>query len=340
MSSDSGRTRGGAAGFLLVAMCGAAALTPGCADEPAAGPEALRTVAAGAAGTATAAVPVTDAGADAPADPGPLSQRLLALRWFGTQMWPAERPDAPAEHLAALARGAGVTLTATMPEPVRQAESVATRRLALRADGDWVNLVAWLRAVENTPRRLVVRELSLHRLRNRSVAEVQLTAVLDRPAGLTKLARLDVSALRGAALTEAVGELDADLQQKSVTMTRLGADTSWSAPLDAITRHLPAGSEPVRLTLKRDGVGRRAQAFSGDFTVQLPAGVELGPLVATLRADPGFADLEDHGLRSVGAGVYRWSAGYVYGAPPDRAVTPPPGPAGTTTPPNRDPFGS
>ena len=261
-------------------------------------------------------VPVT---ASAPAPKADLHaalrQRLLALNYYAERMWAVDQPEAPRAWLAESAAEYGVTLAGIMPEPVAVAESVATVRLRVRAEGEWDALLNWLSAIEDSPRRFMARGIALHRLRGRSVADLQLTALMDRPAALQAMAQLDLASLDDAGLAGLIEEMDADLRQKGQTLDRLGADVSWARPIAQVTESLPEAGVLIRLNLDRGHLDARARRFAGAFTAQVRTADEVDPMVAELNTTEGFAEAKLTGGRDVGAGIRRADVAFTYGHP-------------------------
>jgi|GEM_PF-2607342 len=242
-----------------------------------------------------------------------LRQRLLALDYYASRMWALDQPDAPQAWLAAAAVEHGVTLSGVMPGPTAVAQSVATRRLGVRAEGEWEALLGWMNAIEDSPRRFIARDVALHRLRSRSVADLQLTALMDRPAGLRAVGELDLSSMDGAGLAGVIERLDADLRQKGETLDRLGADVSWSRPIATVTETLPDTGTLIRLHLDRGALDARAQRFGGSFTAQMRHAEDVDPMVAALNDSAGFAHARLIGGRDVGAGFRRAEVTFTYG---------------------------
>lgn len=260
------------------------------------------------------------AGESAPSDEranlhAALRQRLLALDYYASRMWALDQPGAPQAWLEASAAEHGVALAGVMPEPMAVAESVATRRLGVRAEGEWEALLGWLAAIEDSPRRFVARDITLHRLRGRSVADLQLTALMDRPAALQAMGELNLSSMDTAGLAGVIERLDADLRQKGETLDRLGADVSWARPIAAVTENLPDAGTLIRLHLGRGALDARAQRFEGSFTAQVHHAGDVDPMVAALNTTEGFARAELTGGRDVGAGFRRAEVAFTYGQP-------------------------
>ena len=243
-----------------------------------------------------------------------LQQRLFALDYFATKMWPADQPDAALVWLRSSAAAHGLTLTREIPEPVAVASSVAARRIGVRAQGDWADLLQWLTAIEASPQRIVARDIALHRLREHDVADLALTALMDRPAGLTALGKTDLAELDQAGMTQLIAEIDADLAEKGQTLNRLGAEVSWSRPIEEITAALPEGATPVRLELSRGDTGERAQRFTGSFTAQLPDAAAVEPMLDQLAQAKGFAQVREDTVTGVGASFVRVVADFTWGA--------------------------
>ena len=251
-----------------------------------------------------------------------LRKRLLALDYFAVRMWPADQPNASVHWLRSSAQKRNLELSRVIPEPVMVAESVGARRVTVRAEGEWKSIVSWLQAIEDEPRKLMVRELSLHQLRGRAVADVKLTVLFDLPKGLNALAKLDVPTLAGSELQDAVNLIDEDLREKSETLERLGAEVSWALPIALITRKLPGGSSPIRLTLSRGDLGQRAQRFDGEFTAQVRSGADIVPLVNKLNATDGFASASLIHVKNVGASFQRATVTFMYGALEEKTAEP------------------
>lgn len=308
----------------------------GCGDAHA--PEAGEAPPAAAAHTGTKTVETPEE--KAPRVEGTLQQRLFALNYFASTMWPADRPDAALVWLRASAAEHGLTLTREIPEPVAVASSVAARRIGVRAQGDWADLLRWLAAIEASPQRIVARDIALHRLYDRDVADLALTALMDRPAGLAAVGQADLATLDQAGMAKLLADIDADLAEKGQTLNRLGAEVSWSRPIEEITAALPQGATPVRLELSRGDSGDRAQRFTGSFTAQLPDAAAVEPMLAQLAQAQGFAQVREDAVTSVGASFVRVVAAFTWGAPEEaQAPTPAQAPGQAQAPrPQKNPF--
>lgn len=254
-----------------------------------------------------------------------LSHRLTALDFFTERMWPGQDGDAGINWLRNSAAGSGLELTRVMPEVVIKRDGVAIRPVTVRAEGDWGDVVGWLQAIEASPRRLVLREVELHTLRNRVVADLKIAVLIDRPTGLNELATMNVADLRGEALSRAVQVIEAELRGKSQTLNQLGADASWSQPIAELTAMLPASARPVNLSLVRTGNAERAQEFTGRFTLVVPDAGLVPGYVRDLQKRAGFAAAGLESLRRAGADWQRAAVTFTFtgGAGPVSA-----GPAG------------
>lgn len=252
-----------------------------------------------------------------PAQHDALRLRLLALDYYAAQMWDVAQPDAPEAWLETTAQEHGVRLSRMIPQALATAQSVATRGFRLQAQGEWEDLVQWLTAVENAPRRFVARDIALHRLRGRSVADLHLIALLDRPAALQAVGETDLTALDASGVDDLMAKIDADLKGKSQTVERLGADVSWAQPIAAVNGHLPEAAEVIRLKLDRGTSRGRVQYFTGAFTAQVREPGEVTAMLAELNAREDFARAElTHG-RDVGAGFHRAEVSFTFGQPGD-----------------------
>ncbi|MEM6459374.1 MAG: hypothetical protein AAF710_08305 [Planctomycetota bacterium] len=241
-----------------------------------------------------------------------LSHRLMALGFFRDAMWPAEGGrDAALTWLRASAAGSRLELSGAMPEPTIERAGVAVCPVTLRAAGDWGDLVSWLAGVEASPRRIVFRSVELQRRESSAVADVKLAVLVDRPTGLDELVKQDVASLRGEALRSALLSIEAELSGKSRTLSTLGADASWAAPLTELHAGLPAGASPVTLRLSRTSE-RRALSFAGSFrfTVDDP-GVVSGYVRGLQRRD-AFAEARLRSLRPTPDGTQRATLSFVY----------------------------
>ncbi|MEO1235194.1 MAG: hypothetical protein AAFX76_00240 [Planctomycetota bacterium] len=247
-----------------------------------------------------------------------LSARLLALDYFAEQMWPAHEPEAASTWLQASAAGSGVTLDTLTAEDPLILDGVDIRPMTVKAIGAWDDLVGWLAAIEASPRRLVLRGVELNDRRDGTVADLRLAALVDRPTGLDTLAEQDVASLRGEALAEARGWIEAELRGKSRAFTELGADASWSRPIGELAATLPEGARPVRLDLSRAAAGdERAEAFAGRFTLTTPDAGAVPGYVRQLQRHDGFVRVGLNSLRDAGAGWQRVAVTFTYaGAPP------------------------
>ena len=306
---------------LTLALVLASTTLTGCSDSAdSADPAAPAAEATTPNAASAAAAPAATAADDAPNDlRGAVRKRLFALDYYASQMWTLDNPDAPLDWLKQSAAEHGVELTGTMPEQLAVADSVATRRVRVRAQGDWDALLGWLSAIEDSPRRFIARDIALHRLRGRSVADLQLTALIDRPAALTAVGAMDLTSLDNAGLASVLERLDADLLQKGQTLDRLGADVSWARPIAAVTQQLTEGSQMIRLQLDREDLAGRAERFAGSFTAQVPDADDIDPLITTLNATAGFAEAKLTKTHDVGAGFRRADVGFTYGQPAEEA---------------------
>ncbi|MEM7627706.1 MAG: hypothetical protein AAF333_19080 [Planctomycetota bacterium] len=230
-----------------------------------------------------------------------LSRRLMALDFFSEQMWSDYQGNAGLDWLKGAAAEEGLKLDRVMPELVIEREGVAVRPVTLQATGDWPDLVRWLQAIEASPRRLVLREVKLHTLRSRVVADLKLAVMIDRPTGVTELAKRDVASLRGEELDRAVRLIEAELEGKSKAFTQLGADASWSQPIADLTALMPADSRPVTLSVGRYTNGQRAREFTGSFTLLTPDAGEVPGYVRQLQKQDGFSTAGLRSLRRAGA---------------------------------------
>lgn len=230
-----------------------------------------------------------------------LSMRLAALDFFSEQMWPDHESDAALDWLKSSAQTAGVEVDRVMPELIIERAGVAVRPVKLQAVGDWADLVTWMQDIETSPRRLILREVKLQTLRNRVIAELKLAVMIDRPTGVSELAKLDVASLEGEALDHAVDLIEAELQGKSRAFTELGADASWSRPIADLTQLMPASSRPVTLSVGRYANGERAQQYTGTFTLLIPDAGQVPTYVRRIQKHQGFAEAGLRSLRQAGA---------------------------------------
>ncbi|MEM9883283.1 MAG: hypothetical protein AAF800_10235 [Planctomycetota bacterium] len=257
-----------------------------------------------------------------------LSRRLMALAFFRDAMWPAESGrDAALTWLRASAAGSGLELSGVMPEPTIERPGVAVSPVTLRAAGGWSDVVAWLGGVEASPRRIVFRSVELQRRESSAVADVKLAVLIDRPTGLNELVKQDVASLRGESLSAAVASIEAELKGKSVTLSALGADASWAAPLGALHAGLPAGAEPVTLRLSRTSQ-RRARSFAGSFGFTVADAGAVPAYVRSMQKRDGFAEARLRSLRPTADGTQRATLNFVYhGTAPEPAIGGPTPPA-------------
>ncbi len=241
-----------------------------------------------------------------------LSLRLTALDYFSERMWPGHDGEAGINWLRTSAAGSGLELTRVMPEVVIKRAGVAVRPVTVQAEGDWGDVVEWLRAIEASPRRLVLREVGLHTLRNRVVADLKIAVLIDRPTGLDELATMNVADLRGEELDRAVQVIETELRGKSQTLNQLGADASWSQPIAELTALLPDTARPVNLSLVRTGNAERAQQFTGRFTLVVPDAGDVPTYVRSLQKRPGFAAAGLESLREAGADWQRAAVTFTF----------------------------
>lgn len=284
----------------------------GCGDS---GPGETSTNAPAATDDQTTAADRAQAAADAQKQQE-LSRRLMALDFFSERMWPGSAGDAGVDWLKNSAAGSGLELTRVMPEVVIERDGVAVRPVTVQAEGDWNDVVAWLQAIEASQRRLVLRDVELHSLRNRVVADLKIAVMIDRPTGLDELARLDVASLRGEALDDAVGLIETELAGKSKAMTQLGADASWSTPIAELTALLPQRARPVNLSVGRKANdGQRAQDFSGTFTLLVADAGQVPGYVRQLQKRDGFTTAGLKSLRRAGADWQRVTVTFTFAGP-------------------------
>ncbi|MBB6431556.1 hypothetical protein [Algisphaera agarilytica] len=241
-----------------------------------------------------------------------LSMRLTALDFFAERMWPGHDGEAGLNWLRTSAAGSGLELTRVMPEVVIERQGVAVRPAMMQAEGEWADVVGWLQAIEASPRRLILREVELHTLRNRVVAQLKVGILLDRPTGLTALAEMNVADLRNEELELAVSMIEAELRGKSQTLEQLGADASWSQPIAELTSLMPGSAKPVKLSIARTGNGERAQSFDGTFTLVVPDAGLVPDYIRTIQKHPGFADANLESLRNAGADWQRAAVTFTF----------------------------
>ncbi|MEM8737321.1 MAG: type 4a pilus biogenesis protein PilO [Planctomycetota bacterium] len=251
-----------------------------------------------------------------------LASRLLALDFFNEQMWPRHEAEAGLSWLRASAAGSGLELSRVETEPTMERQGVEIRPLQLKATGAWRDVVAWLSAVEASPRRLVLRGVELNQHDGHAAADLRVAVLVDRPTGLDALAQQDVASLSGEALREAVAGLEAELRSKSRAFTQLGAEASWSRPIAELTALMPADANPLRLSLTRTDQSR-AQSFTGRFTVAVPDAGTVPGYVRRLQQQPGFVTTRLLALREAGAGWQRASLAFTYRGQPAATAYPP-----------------
>jgi len=299
--------------FLGVVMAGLAVCFTGCDRVAAPHPAPASTLAT--AESLSPAHPPSDADVQAERNAQQqqlLSLRLTALDFFTERMWPGHDGDAGINWLRNSAAGSGLELTRVMPEVVIKRDGVAVRPVTVQAEGDWADVVGWLQAIESSPRRLVLREVALHTLRNRVVADLKIAVLIDRPTGLDELATMNVADLRGDDLDHAVRMIEAELRGKSRILNQLGADASWSQPIAELTALLPDSARPVNLSLVRTGNDERAQQFTGRFTLVVPDAGLVPGYVRDLQKRPGFAAAGLESLRRAGADWQRAAVTFTF----------------------------
>lgn len=260
-----------------------------------------------------------------------LSRRLMALDFFSEQMWPDHDGDAGLDWLKSSAASAGLEIDRMMPEVVIEREGVAVRPVTMQAEGAWGDLVVWLQEIEASPRRLVLREVKLHTLRNRIVAELKLAVMIDRPTGLTQLAELDVASLGGEELDRAVKLIETELQGKSHAFNQLGADASWSRPIADLTALMPADARPVTLSVGRYANGQRARHYTGTFTLLISDAGQVPTYVRQLQKQDGFATAGLRSLRRAGADWQRATVTFSFAGQAEEGSGESPGLAGVGT---------
>lgn len=241
-----------------------------------------------------------------------LSLRLTALDFFAERMWPGHDGEAGLNWLRTSAAGSGLELTDITSEALLEGDGVAVRPVTVQAEGEWADVVEWLQAIEASPRQLVLRELDLHTLRNRVVANLEVAILIDQSPGLEALATMNVADLRGEDLDRAVRVIEAELRAKSQILEQLGTDASWSWPIAELTALLPASARPVNLSLIRTGNGQRAQRFTGKFTLIVPDAGLVPDYIRTVQKQPGFAEAGLESLRRAGGDWQRAAVTFTF----------------------------
>lgn len=294
---------------LAVAVVGCDQSASSGPDAPAVGAALSNTDATSSSRADTAATPPAQHHAQ---QQQRLSLRLTALDYFAQRMWPGHDREVGLNWLRTSAAGSGLELTRVMPEALLEGDGVAVRPVTVQAEGDWADVVEWLQAIEASPRQLVLREVELHTLRNRVVANLKVAILIDQSPGLEALATMNVADLRGEDLDRAVRVIETELRGKSQIFEQLGADASWSRPIADLTALLPASARPVNLSLVRTGNGQRAQRFTGKFTLIVPDAGLVPDYVRTVQKQPGFAEAGLESLRRAGGDWQRAAVTFTF----------------------------